>query len=287
MSYQAHRHNTGGHDWHVQLEVNKQATKLKTLVVYSQLCHETAFTQKVKLGPDDTFDIDRPTPDKKGRWVVHARFTHRSTAEGTWQITRGDCTDSREFEASTRTQLSIGNQREYPPPKRITTGPGRAAHKLRHIKNQALLTSKRLDTVAEAEAHGYQLDRTNRQCPGFHHARKNGNGFWGNMLDPEAPQALVFWCDSHHRFTLGAYMFRAPRKPRPNVFNGLIQWHRHGLTPNYLWMTHLWLVRSPVAAWATCAPFNALDDAGVLAYEKPAFPGAHSEPCTDTKGLDE
>jgi hypothetical protein len=286
-SYQAHRHNTGGHDWHVQLEVNRQKTRLKTLVVYSEQCHETAFTHRVKLAPDDSFAVDLPTPDKKGRWQVHATFTHRSTVEGTWQVTRGECTDGREFSASTRTQLSIGLQREYPPAARITTGRGWAAHRLRHIKNQALLSAKRIDTVAEAEANGYRLDRSNTQCPGFHHARKNGNGFWGNLLDPEAPQALVFWCNAHRGFTLAAYMFRAPLKPRPNTYNNLIQWHRHGLTSHYLWMSHLWLVRNPVAAWATCAPFNALAAEGVLAYQKPAFDGAHAQPCSDTDGLDD
>jgi hypothetical protein len=287
-SYQQHRHNTGGHDWHVQFEVNNKETALKTLVVYSQQCHDTGFVTHVKLGDDYSFVVDKQLPDKKGTWHVDATFTNSSTAVGTWSLTRGDCTDGREFTAGNGKPMSLGLQNEYPPADRMATGPGHAAHALRHIKNQALASSEALDTLAKARANGYILDRsTSTKCPGFHHARKNGTGMWGNILDPEAPQALVFWCDSHRRFTLAAYMFRAPVRPYPKTYNDLMQWHRHGVTKSYLWMAHLWLVRDSAAAWATCAPFNALEDERVLRYETPAFVGAHADPCSDTHALDD
>jgi hypothetical protein len=287
-SYGQHQHNTGGHDWHVQFEVGRQRDKLKTLVVYSQRCHETGFTQRVEIGGDGSFAVDRATPDGKGRWKVDAVFTDKSHATGTWEVTRGDCTDGREFDAKTGQRLILGNEREFPPARRITYGSGAAAHHLRHVKNQALAIAPRFGTVARARAHGYVLDKyTSKKCPGFSHARKNGTGMWGNVLDPEAPQALVFWCDSDHHFSLAAFMFRAPVRPRPNTFNDLMQWHRHGVTPNYLWMSHLWLVRDPVSAWSNCAPFNAFTEEGLFEYEKPAFYAAHSDACSDTEGIDE
>src|SRR3954447_8104532 len=73
---EAHRHNTGGHDWHVQVEINKASTVLTTIVVYSQMCGETGFTQKVPLTKDGTFQLtDVPFIDKKGTFSVQADFT--------------------------------------------------------------------------------------------------------------------------------------------------------------------------------------------------------------------
>src|SRR3954453_436308 len=88
---EAHRHNTGGHDWHVQLEVNAQPNKLVTIVVYSQLCGETGFTQKVPLAKDGSFNLTNvPFMDKKGTWSLQGSFPDPDHATGMWSVTVGD-----------------------------------------------------------------------------------------------------------------------------------------------------------------------------------------------------
>src|SRR5688500_2607180 len=112
---EAHDHNTSGRDWHVQLEVNNTATRLLTVVVYSQLCKETGFTQAIPLGPDGTFDVvDMPFENKKGTWSLHGAFIDGNRASGTWSVTKGACTDGGEFRAQDATgHFLIGNPYEY------------------------------------------------------------------------------------------------------------------------------------------------------------------------------
>jgi hypothetical protein len=203
-----HRHNTGGHDWHVQLEVNKNATRLTTVVVYSQLCGDTGFTQSVRLAPDGSFDLtDVPLASKKGTWSVHGSFTDPDHATGTWSLTRGKCTSTGPFKAQDATgHFLIGNPYEYAPA--AINGPSLAARRLRKLKYDTRQNATRFDTIAKARRQGYELS-TALGCPGMHHARKHGTAMWGKLLDATAPQSLVFWCDSSSHWTLAAFMYRA------------------------------------------------------------------------------
>jgi hypothetical protein len=280
---EAHQHNTGGQDWHVQIEVNKAATKLVTVVVYSQSCGETGFTQNAPLGADGTFDlVDVPLADGKGTWSLHGSFIDKDRATGVWSVKKSagprPCEAAGEFRAQDATgHFLIGNPYEYAP--LAVRGKSLNARRLRALKYHTGQNAKRFDTVAEARRQGYEIS-TVTGCPGMHHARKHGTTMWGKTLDPKAPQSLVYWCDAEGNYTLAAFMYRADGKTRPNTFGRMIQWHKHGPTAH--WMTHIWLVRDPVAAFATCVPFPAFAERGMFTYQPYAVDTQIDTPCSDS-----
>src|SRR4051794_33401567 len=156
-----------------------------------------------------------------------------------------------------------GNMLEYPDLMHASPAHVRAARVL-HLRTNRY--SSRFATPAKARKLGYKSDPAERErvgCPGFVHYRKGG--FWGQVLNPKAPQALVFWCDSRSAFKLAAFMYRAPRTGHPPTLGGLLGWHRH--SPTGTWMTHVWLTYGVRAAFATCAPFAALHRSLAIDYE--------------------
>jgi hypothetical protein len=275
-----HRHFTHGHDWHVQVEVNNRSTKLATVVAYAQECGETGFAVGVPLDPRGSFAVDRRLADGNGRFTVRGTFTSPDRANGTWQITTGDCTFGGNFAAQDATgHFLLGNPYDYAP--RRIRGASRYARLLRGFQRRVQAAGRRFP-MARARRLGYALD--NSYCPGLVHARKHGTAMWGPLLDPRQPQSLVYWCDARRHWTLAGMMFRAHGASRPPTFGRLIQWHKHGGTRTATWMTHVWLVRDPLAAFATCAPFNAFSAAGKFSYHRYiAVPG--DQPCADTAGL--
>ena len=276
-----HRHYTRGHDWHVQLEVGRTATRLTSVVVYSQECDQTGFTQNVAFGSSGSFDVDRALPGGEGRFALSGRFTSADRATGTWSVTTPDCTVGGEFRAQDASgHFLLGNPFEYAP-ERIR-GSSRRALALRRLQRRTRAAGERF-TPRYARRHGYEMS-TAAGCPGLNHARKNGTSMWGPLLDPMQPQSLVYWCDAKQRWRLAGMMFRARGSSRPPTFGNLMQWHKHGGTPTATWMTHVWMVRDPVAAFATCAPFRAFAAAGMFNYHPYlAVPG--DTPCSDTPGL--
>jgi hypothetical protein len=278
-----HKHWTHGHDWHVQLEVNKQSDRLASVVVYAQECEATGYALHLPVGPRGTFDIDRPLPEDGGHFTVRGRFTNADRAIGTWGVeTTAGCAFGGSFDAQDATgHFLLGNPFEYAPKKLL--GRSRYAKLLRGFQERVRLAARRF-TPAYARAHGYEMS-TSAGCPGLNHARKNGTAMWGPLLDPSQPQSLVYWCDAEQHWTLAGMMFRARGSSRPPTFDRMIQWHKHGATRTATWMTHVWLVRDPLAAFATCAPFNAFARAGMFTYhDYVAVPG--DQPCKDTQGLD-
>jgi hypothetical protein len=275
---EAHRHNTGGHDWHVQLELNRKSDRLATVVVFSQKCKQTGYTAGFALTKDHRFSITRKLPDNQGTWELEGSFPDPDHAVGTWKVTTDTCQDTGPYRAQDATgHFLIGNPYEYAPPR--ITGDSRAAAFLQRLKYDSRANRHRYDTIGKARAQGYVLS-TATGCPGMHHARKHGTQYWGKMLDPAAPQSLVYWCDSQRHWTLAAFMFRAPAEKRPPTFGTMIQWHKHGPTAD--WMMHLWLVPDIVSAYASCAPFPAMKKYGMLSYETYRIDAHIDTPCSDS-----
>jgi hypothetical protein len=209
-------------------------------------------------------------------------FIDKDRATGTWsmKVPSGPhaCDLGGEFRAQDATgHFLIGNPYEYAPP--AINGSSLNARRLRALKYKTGRNVSRFDTIEKAAKLGYVLS-TDTGCPGMHHARKHGVGMWGKVLDPTAPQSLVFWCDTDENWTLAAFMYRADGKTRPNTFGRMLQWHKHG--PKAHWMTHLWLVPDPVAAFATCVPFNAFASIGMFAYQPYTIDAQVDSPCSDS-----
>lgn len=273
------RHNSGGNDWHVQLEANNRSTRLATVVLFSQKCKQTGYLQSAALSADGAFDlVDVPFQKGTGVWSVQGSFIDPDRASGTWSMNTGTCTDSGTFVAQdSEGHFLIGNPYEYAP-KRVN-GTSLNARRVRRLKYLTRLNVRRFDTVAEATRKGYEMS-TDGACPGMVHARKRGTVMWGKLLDPTAPQSLIFWCNSNNEYTLAAFMYRADPDSRPTTFGDIIQWHRHGRDAT--WMTHVWLVPDPTAALATCAPFRAFEGVGAFSYEPFAIDARIDTPCSDS-----
>lgn len=283
-----HLHGSGGQDWHVQLEVNNRSNRLLTVVVYAQQCGETGFTQKVPLGSGGTFDIvDMPLENGKGTWSLHGSFTGRNVATGVWGMKKPEgakaCDVSGDFRAQDATgHFLIGNPYEYPVPS--MTDNSLDARRLRALKYNSRQNIHRFDTIAKSRKLGYELS-TSTGCPGMHHSRKHGTAMWGKTLDPTAPQSLVYWCDAEENWTLAAFMYRADGKTKPDTYGRRMQWHKHG--PTASWMTHLWLTRDPVSAFATCAPFRAFEaEASPIKYVDYVVDTQADTPCSDSVPAD-
>ncbi|MFL5845770.1 MAG: hypothetical protein ACJ762_13870 [Solirubrobacteraceae bacterium] len=275
-----HRHYTGGHDWHVQVEVNKASNKLATVVAYAQECKETGFAIGVPLKPDGSFTVSKPLADGNGSFTVTGKFVNPNRANGTWEVVTPDCTFGGDFAAQDATgHFLIGNPYDYAPDR--INGKTYEARHLRIFQKQVATAGRRFP-MSRARKLGYELDSPN--CPGMVHARKHGTAMWGPLLDPEQPQSLVYWCDAQRHWTLAGMMFRASGQSRPPTYDRLIQWHKHGSTRTATWMTHVWLVRDPIEAFATCAPFNAFSSAGMFSYVE-YISVAGDAPCADTPGV--
>jgi hypothetical protein len=179
--------------------------------------------------------------------------------------------------------LHVGNAAPYPK-YRAASRANRG--KARSLRLGTLRAAPRLDTVEEATLQGYvaRADISPLYRPGLQHFRKRGPWFWGRVLNPWQPQALIFWCPLSGECRLAAFVYRAPRG-MPPTYGGLLGWHRHRAHGS--WMTHLWLTSDTVTALAQCAPFRALHLRDPMLQWVPYQPDVPmvDEPCPDTAGL--
>lgn len=295
-SIEAHQHGTGGHDWHVQLEIGRTDRIIATVVLYAQECNVTPYALNVPIAADGSFEVQRTLPKGAGSWFVKGVFTDSQHASGTWGVKNASCdTGERAYTAhggDGHQHIIVGNPLERPP--LAIRGHSRNARRAQRLQRIALATAHALSTPARARAHGYLMTRgainasghtIAGACPRFWHMRINGARMWGRLLDPRHPQSIVFWCNSAGHFTLAAFMFRDTPNAKPPTLHGLIQWHKHA--PRATWMSHLWLVPDIRDAWSTCAPFKAFEEQGLFSYETFATSLHLDMPCssTDKHGL--
>jgi hypothetical protein len=180
--------------------------------------------------------------------------------------------------------LHAGNAAPYP---KLRDASRANRRKARTLRSATLRAAKRFDMLEKATQLGYvaQGHLSPLYRPGLQHFRKHGVGFWGRVLDPRQPQALVFWCPSTGDCHLAAFMYRAPARRTPPTYGGLLGWHRHH--ERAPWMTHIWLTNRARTSLAQCAPFNALHRHNPrLAWEpyQPDVPMI-DDPCPDTTAL--
>jgi hypothetical protein len=118
------------------------------------------------------------------------------------------------------------------------------------------------------------------------HVPDKANRTDGRILDPDAPETLIYRRSAQGKFTLVGVMFTAEKKTPPTSYQPYVRWHTHeactgggvkklkpvngtcaaGTTPRTSGaMTHLWFVdRSQLAqAFAVKPPLKAM-----AAYQK-------------------
>jgi hypothetical protein len=152
----------------------------------------------------------------------------------------------------------LGDPSPYPHLEQATQHQRKLA---RRLLRRTEANAPRFRRIADAAALDYRFSRKEDETigfPGLRHMRLHGdNHFTGRVLDPTAPQALVYWCTAPEKCTLAAFMYRAPRNSRPPTYGPLLAWHKHN--PRAAWMTHLWLTGDLRSALARCAPWPSLE----------------------------
>jgi hypothetical protein len=147
----------------------------------------------------------------------------------------------------------VGQIAEYPNVAAASSADKRA---VTTILDGLVVNIGRYDSVAKAKALGYSFQS---KALGIQHMRKHDVTFWGKMLDPAAPQALMWWCAEGEHCTLVGVMYRAPGDRMPPTYGGLLQWHKHASRASVTWMTHVWLTHDTPTALARCVPFAQIE----------------------------
>ena len=164
--FEDHLHNTGGNDWHVQLQANNTGTRLSTIVLYAETCSEAGgLATRVPIRPDGSFSVtDAKLEDGKGTWSVQGTFTDPDHATGTWSVSRGRCVITDHPSPPTTAWATTSSATQVATPRRASTALG-AARRLRLLARQTRANARRWNTVAKAQRLGYVPTRRRGHLP--------------------------------------------------------------------------------------------------------------------------
>jgi len=239
------------------------------------------FTYERRRGSRDVLHVTGTIAGTVATGTVARRKGRCGSGTRPWTAIHTGSHDMHEHHSDPR--LMAGNQAPYPA---LELASARNRRRAEAVRVATIAATPRYATVALAEGKGYVADPniTPVYRPGIVHYRKHGPSFWGRVLEPRRPQALIFWCPPAGECSLAAFMYRVPADRRPPTYGGIVGWHRHGLRGT--WMTHVWLTNDARSSLAQCVPFNAVTAFNPLvSYEpyRPDIPGV-DEPCPDTAG---
>jgi hypothetical protein len=84
-------------------------------------------------------------------------------------------------------------------------------------------------TVAAARRHGYKghISEIRRPKPFFFHLRKPALHDDGRELDPNRPEAIVYWYDPPRPMVMVAFMYRVHEGHEPALARSVLPWHSH------------------------------------------------------------
>ena len=282
-----HDHQTAGQNWHVEIRIDPSNPKrIATLVVYSQQCKVTVAKQGVPISDAGVIAASGGLKDS-GLWEVNATITEPTTIVGTLRVRRADCDTG---------VLSYPN---------AITGDGHADHahnggahnhgpkfpdfasaSYKH-RGQAVALQRRVLkrwrglSVGGAEGRGFfQAKAASGKTLGMFHVYNWRYERDDRILDARRPESLVFWRPAQGEPVILGAMFRVPAGRRPAFAGPIPIYHSHGQQVKNL-MTHVWLVKGRMSAWANCLPVFQLEQ------YNPAFKwtpdgndqGPNGEPC--------
>ena len=247
--FEAHDHRTRGGQWHVELTLAHDVSKVKNLVVYSERCEETMEVSSAPVSPAGEVSV------AIGSLSLDAKLEGPAIMRGSFTISTPACSDTNTFTLR-RKKRSGGHVHvaEYGDPRDAT-------ERDKRLWRATLRdTPRRFPTYQAARRAGFR--RTVKDAwkrPLVFHLRHDGYNRDRNALDPKRPESLVYWWPARGRPVLIGVMYRAPAGGR--VPRGILQWHRHaedghlGVTK----MTHIWLTGGIASAAATCLPVPQLE----------------------------
>jgi hypothetical protein len=299
--FEVHDHSVPGAGWHVELQVGRTRTRLRSVVLYDERCGETIFEQKVKISRDGTVDragsfTSTEAPSEEGQWSLHAVFTTRHRVEGSFQITRPGCdTGARAFAAEHDRR---GRQHGGHHHGRVgyadvgSATPAARAEARRMLRRVRRVARRQFPSYRAARRQGFRTGHRLRRFPGISHAKHSRYITDGRILDARRPESLVYWRTRSGRRILLAFMFKAPAGPRPAFAGTIPVWHRHERNGHLGddQMTHVWLTRGIRAGFANCMPVPELEAANPrFHFTRPARARKEpdSSPCPQTTRSEE
>lgn len=147
--------------------------------------------------------------------------------------------------------------------------------------NETIAATAKYRNVKVADAAGFNvpkaLARLNRKFPGNAgkpikelHVANLANRMDGKILDPSAPETLIYSRAANGTFTLIGVMYTAEKKAPPVAYQPYLRWHFHakctpaGTVRQSGYMTHIWFVQPGdlVYGFAMSAPTTQ-----ILAYQ--------------------
>jgi len=260
-----HDHATAGREWHVDLRIHpKDRTKVKTLVLYSELCGETVAEKNVPISDAGVVSASGPLADG-GSWAVVAEFKERTTVAGVMRITRPGCDTGA---LSFPNEITGDGHADHDHEEGHEHGPKYADFRsaTRGQRRQAAALHRRVlrrwadVSFAEAKGMGFRRNPRFEKKLGVFHVYKEAYEEDERILDAKRPESLVFWRQPKGPPVLLGAMFRvAPGKP-PAFAGPIPIYHSHSSGKPTSQMTHVWLVEGVKMAWANCLPTEQLHE---------------------------
>jgi hypothetical protein len=112
----------------------------------------------------------------------------------------------------------------------LTVAPPQDVTDADRLWRRSKAAAKRLfPTVAEARRRGYKghIKHIHRPKPFFFHLRKPSLHEDGRELDPNRPEAIVYWYDPPRPMVLIGFMYRVHEGKEPAYARSVLPWHSH------------------------------------------------------------
>jgi hypothetical protein len=297
-SYSMHDHQTKGKNWHVEVQISKDARlKADTVVVYVQECNATVFLEELRVDlkgriviPERPFKL--PKNGGEGTWALFGAFTSSHEMSGLFRIRTATCdTGLRGFtlhagghDHTPGSSHHAGTRPgEFP---QLATASATARGQARALWRQSRAAAARLfPTFAAARSEHFWRYPLKWKRPLLFHMRNDRYARDKVMLDADRPESLVYWWPKRGKPILLGFMFRAPLGKPPAFGGDLFAWHSHvedGRKGDNQ-MTHVWLTGDLRSALANCLPVDQLEEAiPRFRFSKPAHGAGHeSQRCRD------
>ena len=279
-SFSFHDHDTAGKNWHVELKVDaKNPKRIATLVVYSQLCKGTVAKTGVPISDAGVIAASGGLKGY-GSWEVNATFNAPRTLVGMIRVRRANCDTGvlsypNAITGDGHTDHAHGggghHGRQFPD---FGSASIRERKQARGLHKRVL---KRWTGITPAQARRRGFHRPRDAGPVVQYMFHVYNRRYerdDRVFDAKRPESLMFWrrTDGGPPVLL-APMFRVAPGKRPSFAGPIPIYHGHGDGKSSR-MTHVWMTKDPISAWAGCLPVNELQ------LYNPAFksrPGANFE----------
>jgi hypothetical protein len=296
--FEAHDHVTKGANWHIEMEIGKEARQIKQLVLYAQRCGETVYEENLGISNEGTVRLTGTLPASSGggTWRVDGFFAGPERFEGSFEINENDCKSGKLAYVAAGSGGAHNHSSHHHHTSGANPWPNFKAASVKHqrqarrLYRQSWKYARRWQRFKTALHDGFDFlpEDIGLPRPRILHLRHSKWSHDKRHLWAKRPESLVYWVPRNPRSwpVLVGIMYRWPGNKKPTFGGPLLQWHRHWQTKNNRFgssqMTHFWMTRSLRAAFANCFPTLWLQQTNrAFRWETPRTGGSgpETDPC--------